>query len=129
MQQIVDGKKNYEFRKYCLKPSVKRVWFYRTAPHSSIEYICEILPAATRNVNDTPLDENGLGNREFNTHDKEWEGYDFAYNIESVYHLDCPVTLSQLRKDYGMKSAPRGPVYVPMPLVKKIKWYEHKRIW
>lgn len=129
MQQIVDGKKNYEFRKYCLKPSVKRVWFYRTAPYSSIEFICEILPAAKRKLCDAPLEENGLGNWEFNTRHKEWDGYDFAYKIESVYHLDCPVTLAQLRKDYAMKSAPRGPVYVPMSLVKEVKWHEHKKIW
>ena len=52
MQQIVDGVKNYEFRKYRLKPSAQRVWFYRTARYSSIDYICEILPAATRNPGD-----------------------------------------------------------------------------
>lgn len=129
MQQIVDGEKNYEFRKYCMESSVKRVWFYRTAPHSSVEFVCEILPAATRKPGDTPLEENGLGNREFNTRHKDWSGYDFAYKIQSVYHLDSPVTLAQLRREHGIKSAPRGPVYVPMSLLRVVKWHEHKKIW
>jgi hypothetical protein len=40
MSQINDGSKNYEFRKYRLRPSVERFWFYRTAPHSSITHVC-----------------------------------------------------------------------------------------
>lgn len=67
MSQIINGTKNHEFRKYCLKPGVERTWFYRTAPHSALTYICETLPARTRDPGDVPLDENGLGNAEFNT--------------------------------------------------------------
>lgn len=37
MQQIVSGQKNHEFRRYRINPTVERVWFYRTAPHLSIE--------------------------------------------------------------------------------------------
>jgi predicted transcriptional regulator len=122
MQQIVQGTKTYEFRKYRLKPSIKRIWFYRTAPHSSIEYVCEILPAATRNPGDAPLEENGLGNREFNARHTDWDGYDYAYKILSVYHLERPITLSRLKKEYGVGSAPRGPVYVPVSLAKDLKW-------
>ncbi|EPE31321.1 PUA [Glarea lozoyensis ATCC 20868] len=84
MQQIVNGEKNYEFRKYRLKASVKRIWFYSTAPQSSIEYVCEILPAKTRNAGDLALEEDGLGNKEFNERHKDWEGYDFAYEVTSV---------------------------------------------
>jgi len=91
MQQIVTGEKTYEFRKYCLKPSIERIWFYRTAPHSSIEYICEILPARTRNPGDHAIKEDGLGNREFHTRHKDWEGYDFAYKILSVWKIEKPV--------------------------------------
>ncbi len=90
MEQIIDGRKNYEFRKYCLKPSVQRIWFYRTAPHSSITHVCEILPARTatqvirpwrRRVLGTPISTAGI----------KIEGYDFAYKITSVYELRRPV--------------------------------------
>lgn len=79
MQQIVTGEKTYEFRKYRLAQSVERIWFYSTAPKSRIEYICEILPAKTRNPGDPALEEDGLGNKEFNTRHPDWEKYDFAY--------------------------------------------------
>lgn len=113
MEQIIDGKKNYEFRKYYLKPSVKRIWFYRTAPHSSITHICEIQSARTRNPGDAPLEEDGLGNAEFNRRDKDWNGYDFAYHMLAVYELRCPISLKEMRDKYGFKSAPRGLVYLP----------------
>jgi hypothetical protein len=54
MEQIVDGTKNHEFRKYRLKSGIRQVWLYRTAPHSSITHICEILPARPRNPSATP---------------------------------------------------------------------------
>lgn len=128
MQQIVDGKKNYEFRKYRLKPSVKRIWFYRTAPYSSIEYICEIEPAATRDPGDPLLDEEGLGNKEFNTRHEDWDGYDFAYKILSVYQLEKPITLKDLKTDHGMGSAPRGMVYTPQSLMKLVDWRTQKKL-
>src|SRR4051812_22263232 len=28
MSHVINGTKNYAFGKYCLKPSVKRIWFY-----------------------------------------------------------------------------------------------------
>jgi len=28
MSHVINGTKNYEFGKYCLKLSVKRIWFY-----------------------------------------------------------------------------------------------------
>ncbi|KAL3466431.1 PUA-like domain-containing protein [Aspergillus heterothallicus] len=128
MDQIVNGTKNYEFRKYLLKSSVKRIWFYRTAPHSEITHVCETRPAKTRNPNDTPLDEDGLGNTEFNTHAKDWEGYDFAYKIDSVYELREPITLKELKEKHGFKSAPRGRVYLPLSISNSVDWKEQKII-
>jgi predicted transcriptional regulator len=128
MQQIVTGEKTYEFRKYCLKHSVGRIWFYRTAPHSTIEYICEILPAKTRNLGDSPLEEDSLGNKEFNTRHKDWEGYDFAYRILSDYKLDTPITLNDLRIHHGIRSAPRGPVYVPQSLTEHVDWQIQRKL-
>ena len=128
MQQIVSGAKNHKFRRYRLKSSVQRIWFYRTAPYSSIEYICEISPARTRNPGDTTLVEDGLGNREFNSRDKDWEGYDFAYKILSIYKLDKPITLKELRTTYGFKSAPRGQVYVALSLSKGVDWQAQEKL-
>jgi hypothetical protein len=128
MQQIASGQKTYEFRSYRLADSVKRVWFYRTAPRSSIEYICEILPGQTRNPGDPALEEDGLGNKEFNGRHKDWERYDFAYKIISVYKLDKPVTLNDLKTLYGIGSAPRGLVYVPPSLAKDVDWQKQTKL-
>ena len=128
MTQIVEGHKNYEFRKYCLKPSVKRIWFYRTAPHSSIAHICEILPARARDAGDPPLEENRLGNREFNIKAKDYEGYDFAYKILSVYEIEKPLLLEDMMNQYGMKAAPRGMVYLPKVIFDGLMWDKQRRI-
>ena len=128
MQQIVTVEKTYEFRKYCLQQSVKRIWFYSTAPQSSIEYICEILPAETRNSGDLALEEDGLGNKEFNTRHKDWEGYNFAYKILSVYRIESPITLQDLKNDHGMKSPPRGLVYTPPSLLELVEWQKQTKL-
>ncbi|MCJ1250479.1 hypothetical protein MMC30_007707 [Trapelia coarctata] len=122
MDQIVTGAKTYEFRKYRLRPSIKRVWFYLTAPTSSIKYICEISPARTRNPGDEPLKEDGIGNAEFNSRHTDWIGYDYAYKIDSVYEVRCPITLKEMMATYGMKSAPRGLVFVPEAIKEAVAW-------
>ncbi|KAJ5084203.1 hypothetical protein NUU61_008782 [Penicillium alfredii] len=130
MNQIINRTKNHEFRKYRLKPEVKRIWFYRTAPHSSITHICETLPARTRNhADDAPLQEDGLGNAEFNNRHKDWIGYDFAYRMVSVYELLRPITLREMREKYGFKAAPRGLVYLPQSIRESVKWQEQKLLF
>ncbi|RJE18503.1 hypothetical protein PHISCL_09156 [Aspergillus sclerotialis] len=124
--QIIDGRKNYEFRKYCLKSSVERIWFYRTAPHSSITHICETQPARTRKPGDTPLEEDGLGNAEYNRRDNDWDGYDFAYYMLTVYELRDPISLKQMKNKYGFKSAPRGLVYLPKSISDDVDWKQQK---
>jgi len=128
MGQIVNGTKNHEFRKYRLKPSIKRIWFYRTAPHSALTHICEILPARTRNPGDPPLAEDGAGNAEFNNRHKDWDGYDFAYKIVSVYELLTPISLAAMRREYGFKAAPRGLVYLPQGVAKRVAWRQQRLI-
>lgn len=128
MAQIIDSRKNYEFRKYFLKPSVKGIWFYRTAPRSSITHICETQPARTRNPGDTPLEEDGLGNAEYNKRDKDWDGYDFAYYMLTVYELRRPISLKQMRGKYGFKSAPRGFIYLPTSISDDIDWKKQKLV-
>jgi hypothetical protein len=76
MQQIVRREKNYEFQRYLIPNSVKRIWFYLNAPPSHIAYVCEVDPARTRHLGDKPLVEDGLGNKEFNGRHKDWDRYD-----------------------------------------------------
>lgn len=120
MEQIISGQKTYEFRKTRIRPSVKRIWFYLTSPHSCIKYICEIDPARTRNPGDEPLEEGPLGNKEFNERHREWDGYDFAYKIKSVYELRSPITLKDMKEKYGLKSAPRSIVFVKADMLEDV---------
>ena len=128
MAQIIDGTKTHEFRRYCLKPGVERIWFYRTAPHSSITHACETLPARTRNPGDLPLDEDGLGNVEFNDRHEDWDGYDFAYEMVTVYELLRPIFLKEMKDEYGLKSAPRGFVYLPTSISDAVDWKHQKLV-
>lgn len=128
MQQIVRGEKNYEFRRYLIASSVQRVWFYLNAPLSHIGYICGIDPARTRNAGDSPLTEDGLGNKEFNERHRDWDGYDFAYRIISVYKLRSPIGLQEFKSHYGAKGAPRGLVYVPESILKDVIWSDQHRL-
>ncbi|KAJ5790424.1 uncharacterized protein N7518_007435 [Penicillium psychrosexuale] len=128
MTQIADGRKNYEFRKYCLRPSVKRIWFYRTAPHSSITHVCETRSARTRNAGDAPLEENGLGNAEFNNKHKDWDGYDFAYEMVTVRELRRPITLKEMKEKHDFKLAPRGLVYLPKSISDSVDLNQQKLV-
>lgn len=145
MEQIATGLKNYQFRKQSLKASVRRIWYYRTAPYSSVDYVCEIFsPPRTRtpthshpNINRiTPenflpgtLEEDGsVGNHEFNSHHPEWEGYDFAYKIVSVYKLKESIPLNELKNRYGMKAAPRSLVYTPKSLTDEVEWNRQTKL-
>ena len=66
MQQIIDGTKTVEFRKYDMV-GIERIWFYRNAPHSAITHVCEVAPAVDRrDPAHAPLPEDGLGNAEYN---------------------------------------------------------------
>jgi predicted transcriptional regulator len=112
MGQIVSGLKTFEFRKYRMSQDIKRVWFYVTKPESRISHICDIGVAKTRNPGDAPLPLTGLGNKEYNERYPDWDGYDYAYEITTVYELAVPLELKVMQEKYGWKGAPRGMVYV-----------------
>ncbi|EWZ29743.1 uncharacterized protein FOBCDRAFT_280659 [Fusarium oxysporum Fo47] len=120
MQQIIDGTKTYEFRKYNMA-GIQRIWFYRTAPHSAITHICPVNEAVTRNPDDQPLPEDGLGNKEYNQKDPDYDGYDYAYRINAVYEVNAEggqgITWAMMRDEHGMKIAPRGRVRVPESMI------------
>ena len=128
MQQIVRGEKTYEFRRYLISPSVKRIWFYLNAPLSHIGYICEIDSARTRNLGDEPLPDDGLGNKEYNSRHKDCDRYDFAYRVKSVWRIQEPITLAVMKKKFGIKIAPRGLIYVPPKMAVEVPWEDQARV-
>ena len=75
-----------------------------------------------------PLPENGLGNAEYNRRDKDYEGYDYAYEILSVYQIDKAIPMAELRAQYGLKSAPRGLIYTPDLMTNTIAWRKGKEL-
>ncbi|KAG4261583.1 hypothetical protein FPRO03_11600 [Fusarium proliferatum] len=131
MQQIVDGTKTYEFRKYNMA-GIKRIWLYRTAPHSAITHICPVNEAVTRNSGDAPLHEDGLGNKEYNEKNADYEGYDFAYRINAVYEIQAEggrgITWAMMRDEHGMKIAPRGRVRVPESMIEQYRLEDQKKV-
>ncbi|EJD55288.1 hypothetical protein AURDEDRAFT_49906 [Auricularia subglabra TFB-10046 SS5] len=129
MDEIVQRMKTYEFRRYRIRASVQRVWFYLNAPASAIAYVCEIDPARTRNKGDAPLPEDGRGNREFNTRHKDWDRYDFAYRIRSVRKLDPPLTIAIMKQKYEFKMAPRGMVFLPEQIALDVPWRDQELLW
>jgi predicted transcriptional regulator len=128
MDQIVSGIKDHEFRRYRISHTVKRVWFYVTAPESRISHICEISEAKTREEGDEPLPETGRGNKEFNERHPDWEGSAFAYEVKGVWELRKKLTLKELKGEYGFKAAPRGLVYVTPEMLRDVKLEEQIKI-
>jgi len=53
-----------------------------------------------------------MGNKEFNERHSDWEGYEFAYEVMSVWELRRKVTARELKEKYGFKAVPRSLVYV-----------------
>ncbi|SPJ79106.1 uncharacterized protein FTOL_07497 [Fusarium torulosum] len=123
MQQIIDGTKTYEFRKYNMA-SIQRVWFYRTAPHSAITHICT--------VNQAPLPEDGLGNKEYNEKDPDYECYDYAYRVNEVYEIKAEggkgITWAMMKDEHGMKIPSRGRVTVPESMITQYRLKDQKNI-
>ena len=128
MQQIVRGEKTYEFRRYLISTSVKRIWFYLNAPLSHIGYICEIDSARTRNPGDEPLPEDGLGNKEYNSRHKDCDRYDFAYRVKSIWRIQEPITLAVMKEKFRIKIAPRGLIYVPLKMSLEVPWEDQERV-
>ncbi|KAK4206884.1 hypothetical protein QBC37DRAFT_299926 [Rhypophila decipiens] len=129
---VLYGHKTYEFRKYKLKPTIKRIWFYRTAPYSALTHIAEIAPAHVWSTDGPLPDEDGVGNKEYNDprQVKQWRRRfgEFAYKILAVWELRECITLSNMKERYGIKGPPRGLVYLPSQLGKEVVWHRQRKI-
>jgi hypothetical protein len=108
MAQIVRGEKPFEFRTFRINEQVKAGQTYMVLYDSEIRYVCEIGAMSTRGKGHEPLPEGPLGNKEFNEFHKDWDRYDFAYEILAVYELEKPVSLQMMKTVYGMKVAPQS---------------------
>lgn len=101
----------------------RRIWFYRTAPNSAITHICPVDKAVTRTLDDAPLPEDGLGNREYNEKHADYEGYGYAYRSKEVYEINAEggrgITWAMMRDEHSMNIAPRGRVTVPASMLEQ----------
>jgi hypothetical protein len=139
MKRIISGEKNYEFRRYLLPNSVKRVWFFTKSPVYRITHVCEIESAIHRPVrystiptprnNPFPLPLDGYGNLDFNEGElPSMAGVDFAYFIKSVYRLNNSITVSELKRRYMLPGVPKGPVFVPERVLEDVDWKQGEKI-
>jgi predicted transcriptional regulator len=98
---IVNRKKNHEFRNWDFKESVVRIWIYETFPVQTLKYMAEVGPAKRPGE---IKDERGLGNAEFNA--KIGPAHR-AYEILRLYELADPIPLSKLKSNEWFKAPPQ----------------------
>jgi len=94
-KKIETGEKNYEFRKYIPKEKIDTLFVYETTPTCKLKYIIEL-----GDIVEYPnkLIKEGYGNYDFNNGLKESK---FAYEIKHVDILTNPISLFDLKKNYG----------------------------
>jgi len=111
---IVNRTKDHEFRNLAFPASVRRVWMYETAPKSTVKYMASIGPAKRAGCCER-LDENYIGNADFNAESADSNGY--AYEILDFYELANPLTLADLKMKEWLKGPPSRWQWVrPVPL-------------
>ncbi|KAL0578866.1 hypothetical protein V5O48_003146 [Marasmius crinis-equi] len=123
IQKILCQKKTmYEFmskQSTSPLPSFDRVWFYVTAPESSISYVCNVGTTA-------PTDGRTKGKGKTKTSDCT-----ISFPIESLYRLRQPLALSALKQRFGFKSAPRVGTILPVPtsMLEAVPWQTQHLVW
>ncbi len=103
VNKILKRIKNYEFRTQKPKNNFEYIIVYVPVPIKQIKYILKVKqPIVTPNK----IQENGIGNREFNKEIKK----KYAYFIENVYEINKPLNLENLKKDFNF-TAPQSFAY------------------
>jgi hypothetical protein len=95
LQNILDGKKNHDFRKYCLPKTIKQLWFFKNTPINAITCWATTQPAKTVGTLHDPM---GLGNDDF---DKDLKVSKFAYLLIHVYQPLNPPDIDTLKNKYN----------------------------
>jgi hypothetical protein len=80
--------KNHEYRSYLLPSTVRRIWFYTTAPLSRIEYVARI---SHGKVPGEVQEDGGIGNVDFNTGKKLSK---YGYEILDLWKLNEGISLN-----------------------------------
>ncbi|KAH0536171.1 hypothetical protein FGG08_006935 [Glutinoglossum americanum] len=111
ISSIASRHKNHEYRNYRLPSSVRRIWFYTSAPISSLHYIARVSSAKT--PGQVPED-GGLGNEDFNAGTM---GYSFGYEILALWKLEQPVSLQQAKARGYLKGPPQKYCWVPQTVI------------
>ncbi|KAI5477558.1 hypothetical protein MNV49_006146 [Pseudohyphozyma bogoriensis] len=106
MDLIASRKKNHEFRKYRLKETVERLWFYQTAPVSAITHVCTCSRAK---VPGEVIESSGVGNDDFDAGKKVSK---FGYEVKELWKLEESLGVGEMRNKYGLKP-PQGRMYLP----------------
>lgn len=122
MTKIIDGEKDHEFRKYLMQDIVY-LWFYQSKPKHGkepveglsqhITHVCHIDKITNRNdAIWENLPRQGNGNHEYNSRASDWEGYDYAYRIRSVYKIKEPISVEQMQSLHRIRP-PQGRLILP----------------
>ena len=103
---IASGAKNHDFKSYDLPPSIQCIWFYTTAPISTIHYVAHV--SGSKKPGKVPED-GGIGNTDFNTKKKTSR---FGYKILVLWRLDRPITLRQAKSRGILRGPPQKYTFV-----------------
>jgi hypothetical protein len=123
MSHIASCLKTHEFRKYLIPASVKRMWFYTSAPAEHLKYVAEI--SRGKKPGEVDVADEGLVNEEFNVGNKESK---FGYEILHLYELRESLSLDGLRR----RGFTRGPLqkyqWVTNEMLNAIEIDEQKKL-
>lgn len=110
VEQILSGKKKYEFRTKVGKQEVRSLVIYATAPVKRVVgevEILEVLALSPEGLWNATKVNSGIAKDEFLDYYKDRDTA-YAYHLGEAKIYDAPRELS----DYGLKAAPQSFVYV-----------------
>lgn len=124
MANIASRVKTHEFRRYLIPTSVKRMWFYTTAPSQCVQYIAVI--SNGKKPGEINAADISLGNDDFNAGRKESK---YGYEILQLYELEEPLSLQDLIERGFVKGAPQKYQWVPEEMLNSIQLEKQNKIF
>jgi len=124
MANIASRVKTHEFRRYLIPASVKRMWFYATAPIQCVRYVAVI--SKGKKPGEIKATDIGLGNDDFNAGRKESK---YGYEILHLYELEEPLRLQDLIKRGFVKGAPQKYQWVSEEMLNSIQLEKQNKIF
>jgi hypothetical protein len=123
ISNIASGLKNHEYRSYRLPSCVRRIWFYTSAPISSLHYIARV--SSARIPGQVP-ENGGLGNEDFNAGKKVSK---FGYEILALWKLEQPISLVQAKAKGYLKGPPQKYSWVPQTVIRTFPLEKQKSVF